>query len=226
MSTLSRLVTDPAFSLSFRAREPAPSTPHALLVILHGVGGNEENLAVLADDVSPETQVVYPRGPLQLGHQQYGWFRVAFAADGPRIVATEAEESRSTLVRFVAQLQAAHGIEPGRTVIAGFSQGGILSASVALTVPELVRGFAVLSGRILPEIEPLVAPRLALARLDALVAHGVDDDKLPLVWAERADALLDKLGVARALRLYPGGHQITGEMRADFTDWANTLLCE
>jgi phospholipase/carboxylesterase len=168
--------------------------------------------------------VVLPRGPLELGAGQYAWFRVAFTASGPQIVASEAEGSRMALVRFVEQLQAAHGIAPERTTIAGFSQGGILSASVGLTAPERVRGFAVLAGRILPELEPLLAPRQHLARVHALVAHGRDDDKLPVAWAERADAWLQRLGVPHALRLYPGGHGIGEAMARDFLDWTDALV--
>ncbi|MGJ4748504.1 hypothetical protein ACQV5M_19240, partial [Leptospira sp. SA-E8] len=111
-----------------------------------------------------------------------------------------------------------------RTVVAGFSQGGILSASVGLTAPERVQGFAVLAGRILPELEPMLASRDRLGRLHALIAHGRDDDKLPVSWAERAHAWLDTLGVAHALRLYPGGHGIGMTMAADFHDWVTPLL--
>ena len=219
MNGLSALVTDPAFALAYRVRTPAPARPAALLVLLHGVGGNETNLAGLAADVAADTLVVLPRGRLELGAGQYAWFRVAFTAEGPRIEAGEAEESRQALVGFVEQLQAAHGIPAQRTVIAGFSQGGILSASVGLTAPECVGGFAVLSGRILPELEPLLAPRERLARVQALVAHGRDDDKLPVQWAERADAWLQRLGVPRVLRLYPGGHGIDAAMARDFIAW-------
>jgi len=72
---------------------------------------------------------------------------VNFTAAGPVIVETEAEQSRQTLLRFVEQLQSVYSIAPRKTVIAGFSQGGILSASVALSAPDLTAGFAVLSGR-------------------------------------------------------------------------------
>jgi phospholipase/carboxylesterase len=219
MSGLSALVDDPAFALAYHVREPVPAKPAALLVLLHGVGGNETNLAGLAAGVAADTLVVLPRGRLELGVGQYAWFRVAFTASGPRIEAGEAEESRLALIRFVAQLQAAHGIPAQRTVIAGFSQGGILSASVGLTAPECVRGFAVLSGRILPELEPLLAPRERLARVQALVAHGRDDAKLPMQWAERADAWLQRLGVPHVLRLYPGGPGISEAMARDFIDW-------
>lgn len=226
MNTLSALVTGSAFALAFRLREPAPVAPASLLVLLHGVGGNETNLAELAAGVAPETLVVLPRGRLELGANQYAWFRVAFTANGPQIVVSEAEDSRTTLVRFVEQLQAAHGIAPERTVIAGFSQGGILSASVGLTAPERVRGFAVLSGRLLPELEPRLAARERLAHVQALIAHGRDDDKLPVHWAERADTWLARLGVPHTTRLYPGGHGISAAMAREFLDWVDGQLSD
>ena len=111
----------------------------------------ELSLSDLAAGVDPHTLVVLPRGPLALGPNQCAWFRVAFTANGPQIVEREAEQARHTLIRFITQLQTQHHIAPEHTVVAGFSQGGIMSASVALTSPESVAGFGVLSGRILPE---------------------------------------------------------------------------
>lgn len=224
MKTLSSLFADPAFALAFRVREPAPAASDALLVLLHGVGSNESNLADLSSGVASDTLVVLPRGRLELAPGQYAWFRVAFTASGPRIVADEAEASRLALIRLIEQLQTAHGVAPERTVIAGFSQGGILSASVALSAPERVRGFAILSGRILPELEPALASPGRLARLHGLVAHGRDDSKLPVTWAERADAWLDRLGVPHVLRLYPGDHGISSPMARDFLAWQQALL--
>ena len=119
MSALSTLMTDPACEVAFRVREPVPQQASSLLVLLHGVGGNETNLAALATGVPADTLVVLPRGRLELGPGQYAWFRVAFTGSGPQIVASEAEDSRHALIRFVGQLQAAYGIAPERTAIAG-----------------------------------------------------------------------------------------------------------
>ncbi|MCB1915868.1 MAG: hypothetical protein KDG52_09150 [Rhodocyclaceae bacterium] len=220
----STAVADSSYELAFQARPPAFDPPSALLLLLHGVGGNESNLAALAAGVGPDTLVILPRGPLALGPGQYAWFNVAFTPNGPEIRADEAEASRRMLIRFVEALQAAHGIAPDRTAIAGFSQGGILSASVALSAPERVRGFAVLSGRILPELEPMLAPRERLAGLQALIAHGREDSTLPVAWAQRADGWLDRLGVARQLRLYAGGHSVSPPMADDFLAWHRSLL--
>lgn len=221
--TLGELLTDSASGLSYRVLEPQPEKPSKCLILLHGVGGNETNLVDLASGLDPDTLVVFARGPLQMGAQQFAWFRVAFTASGPRIVPEEAERSRTTLIAFVQQLQARHGIHAANTVIAGFSQGGILSASVALSAPERVAGFAVLSGRILPELEPQLASKERLSNLKAFIGHGTQDSKLPVDWAHRSDALLNALGVEHQLRLYPMDHGISAAMHADFLAWLAAL---
>ena len=223
-STLSELQQRADFALAFRVRRPQPAQPKALLVLLHGVGGAESNLGELAAEAGPDTLVLLPRGPLTLGPGQFAWFRVAFTASGPRIDAQEAEQSRLDLIRFVAQVQAAYGIAPQQTVIAGFSQGGILSASVALTAPESVAGFGVLSGRILPELEPHLAEPARLATMQGFIGHGDFDSKLPVMWAQRSDALLAQLGVAHESRRYPIDHGISSAMQADFLQWLAGVL--
>lgn len=192
----------------------------ALLVLLHGVGGNESNLVALAEQVDPRVEVVLLRAPLTLGHQQFAWFQVQFGPSGPVIDASQAEASRQLLARFVtARRTASDSASPRRVVVAGFSQGGIMSASVGLTTPQSVDGFAILSGRILPEIDPLIAPRDALAGLQAWVGHGSHDDKLPVAWAERSAERLNALGVRNVQQRYPMGHGISPDMAHDFLDW-------
>jgi phospholipase/carboxylesterase len=190
-----------------------------LLLLLHGVGGHEGQLAKLGAQVDEHTLVVLPRAPLSMGEGMFGWFRVAFTEDGPKIVPEEAEESRLKLIEFVCQLQARYDVAPARTVVAGFSQGGILSASAALTAPQAMSGFAVLCGRILPEIETALAPPAALATLHALIVHGRLDAKLSVTWAERAAEWLQHLGVPHVLRLHQAGHELTVDMQRDFLDW-------
>lgn len=213
------LQTDTVSGLSYRLMLPQPSVVRRCLVLLHGVGGNEMSMAGLANGVPADTLVVLARGPLALGPQQFAWFQVAFTAEGPRIVPEQAEHSRQALLQLLARLQTEHGVAPAQTVIAGFSQGGIMSASVALTGPESVAGFGLLSGRILPEIEPRLADGERLARLQGFVGHGEYDSKLPVDWAHKAHAWLQALGVPHTLRLYPIDHGISADMHQDFLQW-------
>ena len=222
--TMSELMRDAVTGLAWRVAEPVATTPTSLLILLHGVGGNEAQLAALARTSSRDVLVVLPQGRLALGPGQFGWFRVAFTPSGPQIVPEEAEASRLALIQWISALQRQHDIPPSRTVVAGFSQGGIMSASVALTAPESVTGFGVLAGRILPELEATLAASERLRNLHGFIGHGLHDSKLPVTWAARADAWLTQLGVAHTTRLYPVDHTLSAEMRADFEAWYRPLL--
>jgi len=211
-------------TLSFLTQQPRPAQPQSLLLLLHGVGANETSLAGLAPGIGAQTLVILPRGPLTLGPGQHAWFQVQFSSEGPRINAAQAESSRLQLIDFVRQLQAEYQIAPAHTLIAGFSQGGIMSASVALTAPDVVGAFAILSGRILPELAPHLADKAQLARLQAFVAHGEYDRTLPVDWAHRSDQLLTELGVPHQQRLYPMDHSIGPATQQDFLQWAQQFL--
>lgn len=181
-------------------------------------------MAGLAAVLPPSLAVALVRSPIALGPSAFCAFQVSFTANGPVIDAEAAEVSRGKLAVFIADLQARLRISAERTVVAGFSQGGIMSASLALTRPDSVAGFAILSGRILPEIAPLLAPAAELARLQALVTHGSFDNTLPVAWAERSDQWLGELGVQFDSRRYPAGHEITVDMARDFLSWVARVL--
>lgn len=210
-------------SLEFRSQSPKTAMPaRRLLVLLHGVGGNETNLAALGSTLK-DTQVILARGPLTLGPDQHAWFQVSFGPQGPRPDLAVAEQSRQRLASFLSELQSEYAVSPQQTVVAGFSQGGIMSASLGLTRPELIAGFGILAGRILPEIAPQVAGRAALNRLQAFIGHGRDDTKLSVDWAQRADAWLTELGVPHETQLYPGDHGVSPAMQHDFLAWFRRL---
>ena len=217
--TIGPLQQDGTFELAFRLRQPLPTRPNACVVLLHGVGSSETSLAELAAAIPSDTLVVLPRGPVQFAPGQFGWFHVAFTAQGPSINAAEAESSRLTLIRFVEQLQSTYGIAPQNTLIAGFSQGGILSASLALSAPERVGGFALLSGRILPELKAQLASTQRFTHLRAFIGHGEYDSKLPKAWAQLADQWLVELGVKHETHFYPIDHGISADMQTDFLEW-------
>lgn len=217
-------LVDAGTGLVYRLRQPAPARPLRCAILVHGLNQNETTLAGLAPVFDADTQVIWVRGPLTLGPDQYACFHLRFTPEGPIINAPEAEAARLLLIRFVAAMQARYGVAPAATLIAGFSQGGIMSASVGLSAPGAVAGFAILSGRILPELAPHIAPREQLRHLDVLVAHGHADDVLPVTWAERSDRWLTELGVRHTQRRYDCKHNLAPDMAADFAVWARRVL--
>src|SRR6516225_7411273 len=107
-----------------------------LLLLLHGIGSNEQDLYGLAPFLDQRFLIISVRAPNTLGPGSYEWFEADFTLQEP---------------------VTAYDADPKQVYLMGFSQGAIMSASVALTRPELVAGVVLMSGRILPEIRPLIA---------------------------------------------------------------------
>ena len=224
-NTLNTALIEPVTGLTYRLRPAYSGEGNSpCLILLHGVGSNEEGFIELAKQMDPRLNVVLTRGPLVLGPQQFAWFQVSFTANGPAIDAVQAEAARVKLIEFVGQLPALHGIDPARIWIAGFSQGGIMSASVALTAPDKVAGFGILSGRILKETLPLVQPGPALQKLPAFVSHGVQDNTLGIHFAHHARQVLEGFNVPLEYHEYQAGHGLNRAMVGDFSQWLGARL--
>lgn len=223
--TLNELLVEPTTGLVHRVRRAEGDAAKApCLLLLHGVGSNEAGFVELARQMDPRLTVILLRAPLVLAPNRFAWFPVNFTASGPVIDEAQAERSRRLLVDFIGALPAACGVDPERVWIAGFSQGGIMSASVALTAPSAVAGFGILSGRILREMLPHAAAREQLAGLQAFVSHGAQDQTLGIHFAHHAREVLEGLGVPLEYREYQGGHALDAAMVNDFQRWLGRQL--
>jgi phospholipase/carboxylesterase len=222
---LNNVAIEPLSGLAYRVRPALVESANApCLLLLHGVGSNESGFIELAQQMDPRLVVILVRGPLLLAPGRFAFFQVSFTPSGPAIDAAQAERSRAMLLEFIGQLPASHGVDPKRIWIAGFSQGGIMSASVALTAPERVAGFGVLSGRILPEVLARVGRGPLLEKVQAFVSHGVHDQTLGIHFAHHAREVLTGLGVPLAYSEYAAGHALDGAMIANFRGWLDKQL--
>src|SRR5918998_3698284 len=161
-------------TLSYRER-PAAGEPEGLLVLHHGRGSDEEDLLGLADvfDRERRLHVVTPRAPLSLpGWPGYHWYVV------PRVGYPDPETFHAAydaLAEFHDEQWRRTGIEPGRTVLGGFSMGAVMSYALGLGPDRSPpAGILAFSGFV-PVVdgwEPELAGRRGLR---AFVAHGRRD---------------------------------------------------
>ena len=78
--------------LHYLVRQPkTKKTNPPLVLLLHGVGGNEQNLFSFANDLPDNFLVVSVRGPLTLGPESFAWFQVNFTSGHPQINEQQAE---------------------------------------------------------------------------------------------------------------------------------------
>jgi phospholipase/carboxylesterase len=212
--------------LASAIRPPRVASPRPpMLVMLHGVGADEHDLLPIAAHLDPRLLVVSLRAPREYPVMGHAWFDIDWSTVPPTYDLGQAEESRAALAELLPVLAREHGTDPARTFLFGFSQGGAMALSVALTRPELVRGLVVHSGRLIPDLRERAAPAAALARLEALALHGVDDPVLPV---ERGQEIRDFLAPLLGDRLvyaeHDAGHEVTAESLADVARWLSARL--
>src|SRR5712691_12567796 len=120
-------------SLVHLTRKPAvEGGAPPLLLLLHGVGSNEDDLFGLVPFLDQRFLIISARAPNTLGPESYGWFEVDFRPQGTVINAAQAEASRKLLISFINELVMTYGADAKQVYLMGFSQGTIMSASIVL----------------------------------------------------------------------------------------------
>lgn len=211
--------TATTMALHYLVREPKEKTEHPpLLLLLHGYGSNEHDLVDLADELPPQFLILSVRAPHVLGVGSYAWFDIDFSSGKPVNNKEQAEESRLALRQFIDGIALEFNVDKSRVYMLGFSQGAIMSYSIALTYPPLIRGVAALSGRILSEIRSLVE-KDKLAPLDIFIGHGTEDTVLRIDFAREAKTYMLSLGIVPEYHEYSIGHSIAQIELTDLLHW-------
>jgi phospholipase/carboxylesterase len=211
--------------LSFLQRPAAAGTAQPwLLVLMHGVGSNEQDLFGLAPHVPANFHVLSLRAPNVMGPGAYAWFEFGVTAQGERVI-NEAQEaaSRQTVADTLSSAAQQLGIDAARVVVGGFSQGGIMSLSLLLTQPALLQAAMVLHSRLLPQVLPFVAPAAELQDKQLWVSHGTRDQVIALASAHATRALVQTLPIALRYTEYPNAHEITQQELGEAMAWLQQL---
>jgi phospholipase/carboxylesterase len=210
--------------LQYKVKLPVENVEKpALLLLLHGVGSNEDDLFRLSKQFNGNVVVVSARAPFTIAPGRYAWFALEVSNGIRTINEEQAEKSRQVINVFVNQLTERYGIDKDRVYLGGFSQGGIMSYSVGLTYPNKFAGIFAFSSRLLTEVRPLIKAAKELAHLKAFVAHGTLDQTLTVEYGREASAYLKPVLPKLEYREYEMDHTIIEQELADFKVWLGEL---
>ena len=185
--------------------------PSLVVMTLHGYGMRASDLAPFAGSLRVPARFLYPEGGVVVEESGRAWWprvaRTASAASG-RLGFARPNGSVEARAQVSAWLEDPDLVPAGaRIVLAGFSQGGMLAADLALMAPRRLDGLALFSSApiAVDEWRPQAA---RLKGLPVLVAHGRKDDALAF---ECGLGLRDLFASAEAdLEFvdFDGGHQM------------------
>ena len=186
--------------LTFTHRfEPGTRLEAPPLLLLHGTGGDENDLLPLGQTVSPGSALLSPRGKV-LEHGMPRFFRRlsegVFDEDDVRRRADE-------LADFVETARARYGI--AAPVALGYSNGANIAAAMLLLRPNVLAG-AILLRAMVPLSEP---PQADLKDKPVLIVSGKLDPIIPASNSAQLAALLSHAGANVQHPVLPTGHQLT-----------------
>ncbi len=186
------------------------------LLLLHGTGGNENDLLPLGRELLPGANLLSPRGKV-LEHGMPRFFRRL--AEG--VFDEEDLEFRTEeLAGFVEEASGRYDFDPDKLFAVGYSNGANIAASLLLTRPDLLRG-AVLLRPMVP-FEPEALPDLSGVRI--FVAAGEMDQMVPRENTERLVELLRDAGAEVQVRWQRTGHGLGREEVEETRRWLSQAV--
>jgi len=181
------------------------------MLLLHGTGGDENDLVELGRALAPGASLLSPRGRvLERGMPRF--FRRL--AEG----VFDLEDLRrrtAELAQFVREAADVYRFGGARIVAVGYSNGANIAAALLLLEPGVLAG-AVLFHAMVP-IVPQVVPDLSSTPV--FLSGGRSDAMIPPRETERLAELLQGAGARLAVSWQPGGHSLTSDEVQAAREW-------
>ncbi len=208
-------------SLEYKVREPKILLDkNPLLLLLHGYGSNEDDLFSFASELPDEYFVISARAPYDLQYGSYAWYAINFDADQNKFSDhDQAVLSRDLVVKFLEELKSKFPIDSSNITLIGFSQGSILSYSIAISYPKIVQRVGALSGYLNLDTTIDNYQNNDFSGLKIFSSHGTVDQVIPVEWARKTDPILKSLGINSTYEEYPIGHGVSPQNFYDLKSW-------
>jgi phospholipase/carboxylesterase len=203
---------------------------NAAVIWLHGLGADGSDFAPVVSqlDLAAEYGIrfVFPHAPsipvtINNGYVMPAWYDIKLL-DLDRSIDAEQLLDSARKTQDLINREIERGIDPGRIVLAGFSQGGAVVYEAALTFAKPLAGLITLS-TYLPTADTLALDERHKA-LDVLVCHGSHDPVVPEALGRKALADLQKWGLQPEYKTYPMEHSVCLEEITDIAAFLRKVL--
>jgi phospholipase/carboxylesterase len=192
---------------------PATESGRPPLLLLHGTGGNEDDLLPLGKIISPGSALLSPRGKILENGMPRFFRRLAEGVFDEADVRMRANQ----LADFIGEARTAYGLDA--PVAVGFSNGANIAAAMLMLRPEALAGAALLRA-MMPLSEP---PKADLTGKLVLMISGQLD---PIIPADNAAQLAAQLTADGALvnhKVLPTGHGLSQQDLSLTQSWLKNV---
>jgi phospholipase/carboxylesterase len=182
------------------------------LLLLHGTGGDENDLIPIARMIDPAgASILSPRGKVL----EYGMPRFFRRLSEGVFDIEDLKFRTQELADFLHNASMFYKFDLIQTIAVGYSNGANIAASMLLLRPEVLAG-AVLFRAMVP-FEPQSAPNLSSKLI--FMSAGLHDPIIPRHKTKELFDLLRKRGSNVSLKWQNSGHQLTQSDVSEAREW-------
>lgn len=202
---------------------PAAGDPEGALVLLHGRGADARDLYPLHDILDPERRLVglSPQGPLALPPGGAHWYAVR------RVGYPDPQTFWATfgrLTEWFDSLKDEHGVDVGRSLVGGFSQGAVMSYALSLTAGRPRPAALLCFSGFIPKVDRLEIDLGNREGFPVAIGHGAQDPVIGIEFGREAKNALEKAGCDVLYRESPMAHSIDPSFLEALVPWVRTLV--
>jgi len=181
------------------------------LLVLHGTGGNENDLVGIGQTIAPGAAILSPRGKVLENGAPRFFKRLAEGVFDPKEVRSRAEE----LARFIRAAITKYGLEASRIYALGYSNGANIASTVMFIQPELLQGAVLFRPMVVYEPEELGD----LSGAGVFISAGRMDPIVPVKSVERLVDLFESSHAEVTLKWQSAGHNLVPSEVREASDW-------
>ena len=196
-----------------KAREKISSTT---FLLLHGTGGNEEDLISLAYELDQSAAILSPRGKVLENGVAPRFFRRL--AEGVFDI-EDLKFRTNELANFVKNASNTYGFDMDHLIAVGYSNGANIASSMLLLCPDVLSA-AILFRAMVPLL-PQVLPDLTNKHI--FMSSGLQDQIVPKQETERLMGLFKKAGAKVSLHWQNSGHELRMDEIKIAREWLSNL---
>ncbi|HTD83699.1 MAG TPA: alpha/beta hydrolase [Gemmatimonadaceae bacterium] len=189
------------------------SASEETLLVLHGTGGDENDLIGIGQAVAPGAAILSPRGNVLENGAPRFFRRISEGVFDPKEVRSRAEE----LARFIRAAVITYGLDPERMFALGYSNGANIASTVMLIEPGVLQSSILLRPMLV--YEPNEEKDLSGSAV--FISAGRMDPIVPTTSVERLAALFESSHADVTLKWQLGGHSLVPSEVREAAEWLN-----
>lgn len=191
-----------------------PGKKYPTIFTLHGKGSNEKNMFGLAAPAAGQFIIIGIRGNLTLG-AGFQYYELKSLGNPIREMFDEAVRQLEAFIRYATEQ---YPVDDSRRYLLGFSQGAILSMTLALTMGDQIKGIVALNGYV-PGFVKTEYTLKSVQAVSVFISHGEFDSVFPIRIGHETASYFESLTSGLTFKTYPTDHGVSEENQRDLVNW-------